>query len=69
MLLIYRSRIHERSILLRFLGIIMRVSRLEVYVYNFYITNKFRTICAQGAEGGGGSPLYNMTVKSKEENT
>ncbi len=34
-----RSRIHERTILLRNLGIILRVLRLEVSVYNFYITN------------------------------
>ncbi len=29
-----RSRIHERTILLRFLGIILRVLRPEVSVYN-----------------------------------
>jgi hypothetical protein len=33
-----RSRIHERTISLRFLGIILRVLRLEVSVYNVYGT-------------------------------
>ncbi len=32
--IVYRSRIHEHTILLRFLGIILRVLRLEVSVYN-----------------------------------
>jgi hypothetical protein len=36
---------------LRFLGIILRVPRLEVSVYNVYITNQFQTTFAQG--GGG----------------
>jgi hypothetical protein len=39
-----RSRIHERTISLRFMGILLRVLRLEVSVYNVYITNKFQTI-------------------------
>ena len=47
-----RIRIHERTITLRFLGIILRVLRLEVSVYNVYITNQFQTTFAQG--GGGG---------------
>ncbi len=36
-----RSLIHERTISLRFLGIILRVLRLEVSVYNVYIPNQF----------------------------
>ncbi len=36
-------RIHERTISLRFLGIILRVLRLEVYM-----TNQFQTTFAQG---------------------
>jgi hypothetical protein len=36
-----RSRIHERAVSLRFLGIILRGLRLEVSVYNVYITNQF----------------------------
>jgi len=43
-----RSRIHERAISLRFLGIILRVLRLEVSVFNVYITNQFQTTLAQG---------------------
>jgi hypothetical protein len=37
---------------LRFLGIILRALRLEVFVYNFYITNQLNHICWGG--GGGG---------------
>jgi hypothetical protein len=46
-----RSRIHERTISLRFLAIILRVLRLEVSVNNVYITNQFETTFAQ--VGGG----------------
>ncbi len=49
-----RSRIHERTILLRFLVIIVRVVRLEVFVYNVYITNDFQTTFALGGGRGGG---------------
>ncbi len=42
------SQIHERTISLRFLGIILRVLRLEVSVYNIYITNHF---CARWGRG------------------
>ncbi len=41
-----RSRIHDCTISLRFMGItfiILRVIRLEVSVYNVYITNQFQT--------------------------
>ncbi len=48
-----RSRIHERSISLRFLGIILRVLRLGVSVYDVYITNQFQTTFALGVGGGG----------------
>ncbi len=47
------SRIHERKILLRFLGIILRVLRLEVSVDNFYITNLFQATFAQGGREVG----------------
>ncbi len=41
----------ERTISLGFLGIILRVLRLEVFVYKvYYITNQFQTIFAQGGE-------------------
>jgi hypothetical protein len=45
------SRIHEHTILLRLLGIILRVLRLEVSVYIVYIINQFQTTFAKG--GGG----------------
>jgi hypothetical protein len=48
-----RSRIHERTISLRFLAVILRVLGLEVSVYIVYITNQFQTTFARG--GGGGS--------------
>ncbi len=46
------SRIHEHIILLRFLGITLRVLRLEVSVYNVYLTNQFQTTFSQGGRGG-----------------
>jgi hypothetical protein len=45
------SIIHKGTISLRFLGIILRVLRLEVSVYNVNITNEFQTTIAKG-EGG-----------------
>ncbi len=47
-----RNRIHERTISLRFLGIILKVLRLEVSLYNVYITKQFQSFFAQGVEGG-----------------
>ena len=46
-------RILECTISLRFLGIILRVLRLEVpqSAYNVYITNQFKTTFAQGGKG------------------
>jgi hypothetical protein len=42
---------HEHTISLRILGIILRVLSLEVSVYNVYITNLFQTTFAQGGRG------------------
>jgi hypothetical protein len=61
--LLYWSRIHEHTISLGFLGMILRVLRLEFSVYNFYITTQFQTTFARG-----GDPLVQMTLNSKEEN-
>jgi hypothetical protein len=36
-----RSRIHKHTVSLRFLGIILRVFRLQVSVYNVYIANQY----------------------------
>jgi hypothetical protein len=47
----YRSRIHERTISLRFLGIILSVLRFEDFVYHVYIINQFQTSFA--IVGGG----------------
>jgi hypothetical protein len=54
----YRSRIHECTILLRFLGIILRVLRFEVSIYNVYITNQFQTTFAHGVVGWCGSKIH-----------
>jgi hypothetical protein len=42
----YWSRIHERTISLSLLDIILRALRLEVSVYYVYITNQFQTTFA-----------------------
>ncbi len=41
----------------------LRFLRLEVSVYNIYITNQFQTTFASG----GGGVLVEVTVNSKEE--
>jgi hypothetical protein len=61
-----RSRIHECPISLRCMGIILRVIRFEVSFYYVYITNPFQTTFAHG---GGGKPIVEVTVNSKEENS
>ncbi len=47
------SRIHERTILLRFVGMILWVLRFEVSVYSVYITDQFQTTFFSGGGGGG----------------
>ncbi len=51
---ISRDCIRERKISLKVLGIILRALRLEVSVYNVYITNKFQPTFSRGVGGGGG---------------
>jgi hypothetical protein len=55
----YRSGVHERTISLRFLGIILRVPRLKVSVYSVYITNQFQPTFLRWGWGGwgGGSKI------------
>jgi hypothetical protein len=54
---------------LRFLGIILRVLRLEVSIYNVYITNQFLTTFAHwGHWGREGVKSVSRTVNIKEEN-
>jgi hypothetical protein len=60
--IVYRSQIHERTIWLRFLGIILKGLRLEVSLYNVYITNQFQTNFARGGGGGGVKPLVEVAV-------
>ena len=49
-----RSQIHECTISLMFLGIILRLLRLKVSLYNVYISNQFQTTFEGGVGGGGG---------------
>jgi hypothetical protein len=53
----YRSRIHERTISLWVVGIVLRVFRLEVSVHNVPISKKFRTTFAGGGGGGRGKKI------------
>jgi hypothetical protein len=55
------------QVALRFLGIILRVLRLEVSVHDVYIANQFQTTFAQ--EGEVVNPLVELTVNSKKENS
>jgi hypothetical protein len=48
-----RSRFYERTISLRFLGIILRVFRLEVPYTMFTLPNQFKSTFARGGGGGG----------------
>ncbi len=58
----------NRTILLRFLGIILRVDRLEVSVYNVYITNQFQTtFLLKGGEGVKSLSRGDYEMNSKEE--
>ncbi len=64
------SRIHERTISLRFLGIILKLLKIEVSLYDVYITNHLQTTFAHGGKGWGSkiqNPLVEVTVNSKEE--
>jgi hypothetical protein len=49
---VHRRQINELTISLRFLGMILRVVRLEVSAYNVYITNLFEPTFAQRRGGG-----------------
>ncbi len=63
-----RSWIHERTISLGFLGIILKVLRLGVSVKNVDITNQSQTTFAQGEEWES-NLLAEVTLNSKEENS
>jgi hypothetical protein len=53
----------------RFLGIILRVLRLEVSVCNVYITNQFQTTFAQEERGVKSAIRGDYEWNSKEENS
>ncbi len=59
----HRSRIHEHTSLLGFLGIILRVLRLEVSM--FTLQTSFKPLLLKG--GGRVNPSVEVTVNSKEE--
>jgi hypothetical protein len=48
----------------RFLGIILRVLRLEVSIYNVYIQTSFKPLLFKGR---GKNPLVEVIVNSKKE--
>jgi hypothetical protein len=50
-IIVYWSRIHERTFSFRFLGIILRVLRLEVSAHHVYISYQFQPSFAQGEVG------------------
>jgi hypothetical protein len=53
-----------------FWGIILKILRLEDFLYNVYSANQFQTTFAPG--GGGGEESVNtvdVTVNSKEDNS
>ncbi len=52
------SRIHERTISLRFLGIILRVLRLEVSYTMFTFQTIFKPLLLMGGGVGGGSKIH-----------
>jgi hypothetical protein len=65
-----RSRIHERSLSLSFLGIILRVLRLEVLYTMFTLKTSFKALLlGGGGEGEGVKFVSRVTVNSKEENS
>ncbi len=66
-----RSRIHGRTISLRFLGIVLRDFRLQVSLYNVYVKNQFQTSFARGW-GGGGRGVKSVSrgdIEYQEENS
>ncbi len=59
----------ERTISPRFLGIILRVLRLEVSVYNDTMLQiRLKPLLLGGGGGREYNPLVEVIVKSKEEN-
>ncbi len=72
--LLTRSRIHECTASLRILGIILRVLKLEVFVYNVYIANQFlctfhiavdfKLFCTKGCMQRWAAILKNVSVKA-----
>ncbi len=64
-----RSRIHERTILLRFMGVILRVLRLRYPCTMVTLQTSFKALLLKGWGGGGVNPSVEVTVNSKEENS
>jgi len=61
---VFRSRIHERTNSLRFLGIVLRVLGLNTM---FTLPASFKPLLLNGE--GELNPLVEVTVNSKEENS
>ncbi len=62
--MLYWSRIHERAVSLRFLGIILRFFRLEVCIYSLNIAEQFQTTFAQGRRGSKICKKRRKTLKT-----
>ncbi len=56
----------RRTILLRFLGIILRVLRLEVSVYMFTLQTSFKALLLKGGGGGGKKKIYYSLILKKK---
>jgi hypothetical protein len=54
---------------MRFLGIILRLLRLEVSIYDVNIAIQFQATFARGGGGGVGYNPLEVTVNGKEENS
>ncbi len=59
-----RSRIHERTVSVKFLSIILRVLKLEVPYTIFTVQTRFKSVFQ---EEGELNPLVEVTVNSKED--
>jgi hypothetical protein len=65
-----RSRIHESTISLRFLCIILRILRLDALTTIFTLQTSFKPfLLGEGGEGEGVKFVSRVTVNSKEENS
>ncbi len=58
------NRIHERTILLKFLIIILRALRLDFRIKCLHLAMQFQTTFARGGGGGGNKITWRKTLKT-----